>query len=157
MAHELIGRTDLWRFIRNFKKRLTRENRNKLFSLSSFHIMPNCSVDMVFGNDCKTNARSHWDVFGMSDKILCIAVLSLSALMGWNLEKNDTYRVILKKAPFGNFRTFLVSKEKKKITIESKGQRAKGYLWASFHDIWSLSKSSKLDTQQAISAKKIMI
>merc|ERR1711989_280045 len=30
-------------------------------------------------------------------------------------------------------------------------------LWASSHDIWSLSKSSKSDIQKAISAKQIMI
>ena len=28
--------------------------------------------------------------------------------------------------------------------------KAKGYLWASFHDIWSLSKSSRLDIHKAI-------
>ena len=35
--------------------------------------------------------------------------------------------------------------------------KTKCYLWASFHDIWSLSNLSKLDIQKAISAKKIMI
>ena len=35
--------------------------------------------------------------------------------------------------------------------------KTKYYLWASFHDIWLLSKSLELDTQKAISAKKIMI
>ena len=64
------------------------------------------------------------------------------------------YWAILKKVLFGIFRTILVFKEEKKFTIESKD---KGYLWASFHDIWLLSKSSKLDIQKAISAKQIMI
>ena len=63
------------------------------------------------------------------------------------------YRVILRKDSFGIFTTILVSKEEINFTIESKD---KG-LSLSFYDIWSLSKSSKLDIQQAISAKKIMI
>ena len=45
--------------------------------------------------------------------------------------------------------------KKKKILL--KKAKTKDYLWASFHHIWSLSKSSKLDIQKYISAKQIMI
>ena len=51
------------------------------------------------------------------------------------------YRVIFKKVSFGIFGTFLVSKEEKNFTIEGEDK----VLYLSFHDIWSLSKSSKLD------------
>ena len=54
--------------------------------------------------------------------------------------------------------TFLVPSwfpRKKRILLWK--AKTKCYLWASFHDIWYLSKSSKLDIQMAISAKQIMI
>ena len=64
---------------------------------------------------------------------------------------SERYRVILKKVSFGIFRIILVSEERKKL---QKKANTEGYLWARFHDIWSLSKSSKLDIWKAISAKK---
>ena len=69
------------------------------------------------------------------------------------------YRVILKEVSFGIFRIILVSKEENDCATESKDNvLSLSYLCAiSFHDIWSLSKSSKLDISEAISAKKIMI
>jgi len=64
--------------------------------------------------------------------------------IGWFLRR--FHLVILEPSWFPKKKTILLSKAK-----------TKGYLWASFHDIWSWSKSSKLDIQKAISAKQIMI
>ena len=46
---------------------------------------------------------------------------------------------------------------KKKKSILLKEAKTKGYLWAGFHDSWSLSKSSKSNIKKAISDKRIMI
>ena len=48
------------------------------------------------------------------------------------------------------------------VFLESSGfprgtKKTKGFLWASFHDIWPWSKSSKFEIWKATSAKKIMI
>ena len=55
------------------------------------------------------------------------------------------YQVILEKVSFGIFRTIFISKEEKNFNIKTK---TKSYLCASFHDVWSLSKSSKSDIKK---------
>ena len=62
---------------------------------------------------------------------------------------SEVYRVILKKVSFCIFTESSWFSRKKKILLQK--AKTKCYLWASFHDIWSSSKSSKLDIQKAIS------
>jgi len=124
--------------------RCTVQHREVRFMTSEFnHFLRKVCVEFVIRHQ-KNQLFIRTSLLSLFCTMTIFAASCMIISIGWFLKR--FYLVFLGSSWFPR---------KKKILLEK--AKTKSYLWASFHDIWSMSKSSKLDIWKAISAKKTMI
>ena len=110
--------------------------------MKSIYPLTKCPFTVFISENIQTWLSAQWAITNLYYQTLIWNRRYIS--IGWFLKR--FYLVFLGSSWFPR---------KQKILLEK--AKTKSHFWASFHNIWSMSKSSKLDTWKAISAKKITI